>query len=528
LTESRWAIPAEWKWLALSDISQIIGGGTPPASDETNFAESGIPWITPADLTGYLGTYIERGARDLSEKGFNGSSARILPPRSVLFSSRAPIGYCVVAKNEITTNQGFKSLIPNAEQSSEFLRYYLLSAKDYAESVASGTTFKELSGSRMATLAVPVPPLAEQRRIVAKLDSLTGRVARARAELSGIPRLIKKYREAVLAAAFGGVLTKDWRQSNGFQNPHMTTLGTQVSDISYGTAKKCHADGNGVPVLRIPNISAGTINLSDLKYAELEEKELAKLRLHDGDILIVRSNGSVDLVGKPALVEDAAVGLAYAGYLIRLRPKKETALPRFLRVMLQAPQVRKIIETNARSTSGVHNINGKELAALEVPQPTTREQVEIVRRVETAFAWLDRVAEEYAEASRLLPRFEQAIFAKAFRGALVEQEPGDKPVAANGGHALEEGATFPKSKEHKPRSAIRLQTNRSAMSRSRTDIDVKGKPYLASKVKEVGGKTSIEQLYRTADLSLIDFYKQLSDEFDRRWLRKTGGLVEAA
>src|SRR5208282_3217914 len=107
-----------------------------------------------------------------------------------------------------------------------------------------------------------------------------------------------------------------------------------------------------VPVLRIPNVSAGKIDLSDLKFADFEQKELAKLRLQEGDILVVRSNGSADLVGKPALVEDSAVGLAYAGYLIRLRPKKGTALPRFVRAMLQSPQVRKVIETNARSTSG--------------------------------------------------------------------------------------------------------------------------------------------------------------------------------
>jgi len=466
--------------------------------------------------------------RDLSEKGYKNSSARILPPRSVLFSSRAPIGYCVIAKNEISTNQGFKSLIPNSEQSPEFLRYYLLSAKEYAESLASGTTFKELSGARMATLAVPVPPLPEQRRIVAKLDSLTSRTARARQQLGRISKLIEKYREAILAAAFSGELTKEWRRSNGYQTPKMTTLGTQVSDISYGTAKKCHTDGNGVPVLRIPNVSAGKIDLSDLKFADFEQKELAKLRLQEGDILVVRSNGSADLVGKPALVEDSAVGLAYAGYLIRLRPKKGTALPRFVRAMLQSPQVRKVIETNARSTSGVHNINSKELAALEIPQPTIQEQGETVRRIETAFAWLDRVAAEHANASRLLPRLEQAILTKAFRGELVPQEPGDEPAATIFDPILVERATFPKSERRKSRSEITIQTNRPAMPKNRIDVDVKGKPYLASKLKEFGGKTSVEQLYRAADLSLVDFYKQISDEFDRGWLRKTGELVEAA
>lgn len=291
-----------------------------------------------------------------------------------------------------------------------------------------GTTRAKLTQAGMARVSIPLPPPPQQRRIVAKLDSFTDRTGRAREQLGRTPRLIQKYREAILAAAFTGDLTKGWRQSIGLPTPKMTTLGTQLSDISYGTAKKCQADRKGVAVLRIPNVSAGKIDLSDLKFADFEHKELAKLRLQDGDILVVRSNGSADLVGRPALVEDSAVGLAYAGYLIRLRPKKGTALPRFLRVMLQSPQVRKVIETNARSTSGVHNINSKELAALEIPQSTIQEQGEIVSRIETALTWLDRVEAEQINASRLLSKLDQAILAKAFRGELVPQDPNDGPV----------------------------------------------------------------------------------------------------
>ena len=181
--EARWDIPGHWKWVAARDVGEIVGGGTPSTRDPTNFANRGIPWITPADLTGYVGKYIDRGARDLSEKGYNSSGARLMPPGAVLFSSRAPIGYCVIASNELATNQGFKSLIPSCDYCPEYLRYYLVSAKEYAESLASGTTFKELSGARIANLAIPAPPLPEQRQIVTKLDRLTGRTARAREQL---------------------------------------------------------------------------------------------------------------------------------------------------------------------------------------------------------------------------------------------------------------------------------------------------------------------------------------------------------
>jgi type I restriction enzyme S subunit len=278
-----------------------------------------------------------------------------------------------------------------------------------------------LNRNEVYELDVQIPPLPDQRRIVAKLDSLTGPTARAREELGRIPRLIQKYREAILAAAFSGELTREWRHVNGLKVPPLSSLGGLVSDIRYGTSKKCHAGGNGIAVLRIPNVLAGKIDLSDLKYASLEPKELNKLRLQDGDVLIVRSNGSPDLVGRPALVERSAVGLAFAGYLIRLRPKPNAVEPQFLAMMLQSSQIRKVIDITARSTSGVHNINSAELGALAIPCPELVEQQEIVRRIETAFAWLDRVAAEHADASRLLPKLDQAILAKAFRGELCSQ-----------------------------------------------------------------------------------------------------------
>src|SRR5689334_211102 len=148
----RWEIPPTWQWASAKDIAQIVGGGTPSTADETNFAETGIPWVTPADLTGFREAYISRGARDLSLKGYESSGAQILPPGTVLFSSRAPIGYCAIAANDISTNQGFKSFVLKGNISPEYVRHYLLASKEYAESLSSGTTFKELSGSRIANL----------------------------------------------------------------------------------------------------------------------------------------------------------------------------------------------------------------------------------------------------------------------------------------------------------------------------------------------------------------------------------------
>ena len=204
----------------------MVGGGTPKASDANNFAEpgSGVPWITPADLTGYDEVFIGSGRRDLSPEGLEGSSARVLPKGTVLFSSRAPIGYCAVAANDIATNQGFKSLVLKSGLDPEFVRLYLLASTDYAELAASGTTFKELSGSRMKGLLIPVAPESEQRRIVARLDAIEAHRRAAAEKLARLPDLLDRYRQSVLAAAFRGDLTADWRAEHPDAEPASALL----------------------------------------------------------------------------------------------------------------------------------------------------------------------------------------------------------------------------------------------------------------------------------------------------------------
>lgn len=168
-------IPAAWAWVRLDAVGAIIGGGTPSATEPENFAEpgNGIPWLTPADLGRYSESYVSRGARDLSEKGFRSSSATIMPAGTVLFTSRAPIGYVAIAANLISTNQGFKSILPYVRECSRFIATAMKAFAPDIDAKAPGTTFKEVSGKIIAALPFPLPPLAEQGRIVARFDELT-------------------------------------------------------------------------------------------------------------------------------------------------------------------------------------------------------------------------------------------------------------------------------------------------------------------------------------------------------------------
>lgn len=165
-----------WAKYKLSELGAIVGGATPSTSVEKYYGGE-IAWVTPKDLSSFSGRYIECGERNITEEGLNSCSAQLLPAGSVLFSSRAPIGYVAIAKNPIATNQGFKSLVPDTKKVDSLFMYYLLKYnKNRIEAMGSGTTFKEVSGATMKNIEVNLPPLAEQKRIAAILGALDDKI----------------------------------------------------------------------------------------------------------------------------------------------------------------------------------------------------------------------------------------------------------------------------------------------------------------------------------------------------------------
>lgn len=210
--EIPFAIPENWVWVRLGEIGQIVSGGTPKTTDSECWNDGDIPWITPADMRNLLSKYIEKGARNITRKGLQSSSAQLLPKGSILFSSRAPIGYVAIAKNEITTNQGFKSVVPFKTAMSEYLYFVLLALKPEIEKLGTGTTFKEVSGTVVSNVAIPLPPLTEQQQIVAKLNQLLSEIdnlkTQEQALLAAQNAFPKKLRAAILQAAIQGELNE--------------------------------------------------------------------------------------------------------------------------------------------------------------------------------------------------------------------------------------------------------------------------------------------------------------------------------
>jgi type I restriction enzyme, S subunit len=166
-------IPIEWEFDVITSLGDIVAGGTPSTDNQAYFCCYGIPWITPKDLSLTTNKYIERGVTDITLEGLNNSSAKLMPKGTVLMSSRAPIGYLAITKNEVTTNQGFKSIVPKNGVSSEFIYYTLKRAMKKIEMIASGSTFKEVSKEMLSKLII----LRPDDMVLEKFQKLTSPIA---------------------------------------------------------------------------------------------------------------------------------------------------------------------------------------------------------------------------------------------------------------------------------------------------------------------------------------------------------------
>lgn len=166
-----------WVECTVGDLGEVVGGATPSTKNDDNYTSGSISWITPKDLSNFNGRYIYCGERNITELGLRSCSTRLLPPNTILFSSRAPIGYVAIAGKELCTNQGFKNVIPGKNTDFMFLYYLLKFNRSNIENMGSGTTFKEVSGNTMRAVKVCVPTdIDNQRKIAAVLSAIDDKI----------------------------------------------------------------------------------------------------------------------------------------------------------------------------------------------------------------------------------------------------------------------------------------------------------------------------------------------------------------
>ncbi len=313
-------------------------------------------------------------------------------------------------------------------QSPFLLRFLMLpEIVEFANHNSSGIQLPRMSFDKLAGLAFPLPPLAEQQRIVAKVEALLARVNGAGQRLAKVPAILKRFRQSVLAAACSGRLTADWREEQGVldeadegQLPPLWKQGP-LSELctafEYGSSRKSEKEGK-IPVLRMGNIQDGKIDWSDLVYSK-DEEEIKRYSLAPNTVLFNRTN-SPELVGKTAIYRGERSAI-FAGYLIRIIAGPELD-PVYLNLSLNTPAFKDYCQQVKTDGVSQSNINAKKLADYSISWCPVPEQREIAPRVEALFRLGDATDKRGAGATARGEKLTQAILAKAFRGELVPTE----------------------------------------------------------------------------------------------------------
>jgi type I restriction enzyme S subunit len=376
---------SKWKRCTLSDLGEIVGGATPSTKDESYYGGD-IPWITPKDLSTFQGRYINRGERNITAKGLKNSSVRLIPPRSILFTSRAPIGYVAIAENEVCTNQGFKSIVPNKDTDYLFLYYLLVCNRDRIENMGSGTTFKEVSGSVMKQIEVDVPAdKAEQQAISQILGVLDDKIENNTKINNHLGQMV----QAIWLERFGG------RNPDGI-------LGDIIELFDF---KRIPLSGNQRDKMDKVYPYYGAAALMD--YVEDY--------LFDGIYLLLGEDGTViDDLGFPTL--QYVWGKFWVNNHAHIMQGRNNFTTESLYVLLKQTSVTSIV------TGAVQpKINQANLKSLAVVVPTAEEMDEFNASISPIFA---RIRENIDENQRLA-ELRNALLPRLMSGELSVADLGD-------------------------------------------------------------------------------------------------------
>ncbi|MFT0851369.1 restriction endonuclease subunit S [Achromobacter sp. F4_2707] len=485
--EVLWDIPQSWTWATISDLGEVVGGGTPPTKEPTYWGGD-INWISPADLTGHTKKIISKGSKSITEDGLKNSSARVMPAGSVHFSSRAPIGYVVISTEPMATNQGFKNLVPEQGIFNEFVYYYLKASKQLAEKRASGTTFLELSGKAFGLLPIPLPPSNEQKRIVAKIEELFSELDNGIAALKTAREQLKVYRQAVLKHAFEGKLTAQWRKDNAhklespeqllariqqerearyqqqlekwkaavkawedggkegkkpskpsklseikpasttdFDTPAEWTV-SELGLIAYENVLGKMLDrkkniGEERPYLGNINVRWGAFEIDELKTMRIEESEVDRYSLRFGDLVICEGGEP----GRCAVWSSNNDKFFIQKALHRVR-FTQSYLPEFAFYYFSyAVSLERVVKHFTGTT--IKHLTGSGLSKVQLPVCSVAEQKEIINIVESNLTNIDTLTTELDIQLAKAEALRQSILKKAFSGQLVPQDPSEEPAS---------------------------------------------------------------------------------------------------
>lgn len=435
-------LPPGWAQTQIGEIARIETGNTPPKSDTTLYARE-VCFFKPGDLD--IGDVVFASEDMVSQAG--AAAGRLLPADTLLVTCIGNLGKSGLIATPAICNQQINAVMPSPAAEPRYLYHWSRTIKPWLEENSSATTVAIINKSRFSKAPINVAPLPEQRRIVARIDSLSSKSKRARDHLDHIPRLVEKYKQAVLAAAFRGEFTRKQyaQKANSWRSVSVGDIAVALFDGPFGSnLKSSDYTQEGIRVVRLENI--GNLEFYESKKTFISETHYANLRRHTlqkNDILV--SSFIADEMRVCLFPSDLGTPAINKADCFCIRPNSEAVVPRFMELRLASRDAFNILKEEVHGATRPR-ISLSQLRQFRFEIPSYEEQLEIASRIESAFTWIDRLAADVTSARTLTNRLDQAVLAKAFRGELVSQDPADEPasvllerVNAGRGAALKSG-----------------------------------------------------------------------------------------
>jgi type I restriction enzyme S subunit len=422
-----------WIKARLDEVCSLITDGThhsPPNADAGDFMYVTAKNIRPWGLDIRDITFVDRGRHDEIY-------ARCPVTRGDVLYIKDGVTAGLAAVNRLDEPFSMLSsvaLLRPIEEAldPEFLKHWLNSPETFTRMTGgmTGSAIRRIILKQIRTAELLLPPFNEQRRIAAKLDATLAAVDACRQRLDGVAVILKRFRQAVLAAATSGEFTREWREERDRDHPmEETTLGEVILEMRNGLSPKPAMNPPGVKILRIGAVRSGLIDWEDHRYLNLPAKEVLALELRLDDLLFTRYNGTLEFVGVCARVGEICGQYIYPDKLIRARCDPEKVLPAYIELAFGAHSVRSQVESLVKSSAGQKGISGGDLKGIRFSLPPIDEQQEIVRRAQELFTLADQLEARLNAARAIVDRLIPALLAKAFRGELVPQDPNDEPAS---------------------------------------------------------------------------------------------------
>ena len=393
-----------WQFKTLGEVCEVVNGGTPKTGVKEYWGNEHL-WITPAEMGKRSNPYIAETERMITSQGLKNSSARLLPPNSVILSSRAPIGHLVINTKPMATNQGCKGLVPNENLAYKYLFYFLQANVDVLNDLGSGATFKELSGGKLKEVKIPLAPLQEQQRIVAILDQAFEGIAKARANAEQNLQNARALFESHLQSVF----------ADAVRNNDVVALSDLATDITDGDHMPPPKAENGVPFITIGNIvkSKRIIDFTDTfkvpyeYFNKLKDNKKPKV----GDVLYTVTGS----FGIPVLVKDNQ-DFCFQRHIGLIRPKSDVN-SEWLCYLFSSPQLLKQANDGATGTAQ-KTVSLKVLRNFQVPRLSLDEQNEMVVELDALSKKTQHLEAIYQRKIELLDELKKSLLQQAFAGEL--------------------------------------------------------------------------------------------------------------